>query len=426
MERLIIHKDRRYLQTKTGAPFFYLADTAWELFHRLTFEEACLYLEDRAAKGFTAIQAVALAELDGLNTPNANGDRPLQDNDPTRPDEAYFAHVDRVVAKANDLGLRLAMLPTWGDKWHPARGAGPCVFDRRNARAYGRFLGERYRDAGILWTLGGDRGVDSEEQLETVRAMAHGLKEGDGGRHLMTFHPPGGVSSSLYVHNEDWLDFHMIQSGHRRDRDNGRMVELDYRRLPRRPCLDGEPGYEDHPNHFNPERGWLGAWDCRKALWWAVLAGAAGHTYGCHDIWQMYEPGRKPISWARTPWREALALEGSAQMRHAKDLLLSRPLFDLVPDNHIVSASQREGRDRLQATRSRKGEFAYVYFASNRTATLDLTCLGSSDLRGRWLDPRTGRWRGEAFPVEGRAKAARLTPPPWGEDWVLLAELGPA
>lgn len=59
---------RRYLVNERGAPFFYLGDTAWELFHRLTREEAEQYLQDRASKGFTVIQAVALAELDGLRT----------------------------------------------------------------------------------------------------------------------------------------------------------------------------------------------------------------------------------------------------------------------------------------------------------------------------------------------------------------------
>ena len=52
----------RHLQTSEGEPFFYLGDTAWALFHRLTREEAEIYLRDRADKGFTVIQAVALAE----------------------------------------------------------------------------------------------------------------------------------------------------------------------------------------------------------------------------------------------------------------------------------------------------------------------------------------------------------------------------
>src|SRR6476469_3803244 len=94
---LKVSDNRRFLVHEDGSPFFYLGDTAWELFHRLTFSEAERYLRDRAAKGFTVIQAVALAELDGLRTPNMNGDLPLINGDPAQPNEAYFAHVDAVV-----------------------------------------------------------------------------------------------------------------------------------------------------------------------------------------------------------------------------------------------------------------------------------------------------------------------------------------
>src|SRR5215212_8624893 len=102
---LKVSDNRRFLVHDDGSPFFYLGDTAWELFHRLDREEAERYLKDRAAKGFTVIQAVVLAELDGLHDPNPYGHTPLIGDDPTKPDEDYFAHVDWIVAKAEDLGL---------------------------------------------------------------------------------------------------------------------------------------------------------------------------------------------------------------------------------------------------------------------------------------------------------------------------------
>ena len=74
---LNIAPDGLYFQRADGRPFFYLGDTAWALFHRLTLEEADRYLRDRAEKGFTVVQAVALSELDGLKQPNANGDMAL-------------------------------------------------------------------------------------------------------------------------------------------------------------------------------------------------------------------------------------------------------------------------------------------------------------------------------------------------------------
>src|SRR5688500_9684891 len=123
--RLKISENKRFLIQENGKPFFYLGDTAWELFHRLNREEADKYLEDRAKKGFTVIQAVALAELNGLNDPNPYGHKPLIDNDPAKPDvkdgpqNDYWDQVDHVVNKAEKLGLMIGFLPSWGDKWNP-------------------------------------------------------------------------------------------------------------------------------------------------------------------------------------------------------------------------------------------------------------------------------------------------------------------
>jgi hypothetical protein len=59
--QLSVSANKRFLVTKDGKPFFWLGDTAWELFHRLSREEADKYLKNRAEKGFTVIQAVALS-----------------------------------------------------------------------------------------------------------------------------------------------------------------------------------------------------------------------------------------------------------------------------------------------------------------------------------------------------------------------------
>src|SRR5581483_1015563 len=164
LPRLRVSDNKRFLVTADGRPFFWLGDTAWELFHRLNREEAVIYLDNRAARRFTVVQAVALAELDGLNTPNAYGHRPLRNNDPATPDvkdgpeNDYWDHVDFVVNEAASRGIYVALLPTWGDKWNIDRGAGPEIFTPQNAETYGRWLGARYRTtSNIIWVLGGDR-----------------------------------------------------------------------------------------------------------------------------------------------------------------------------------------------------------------------------------------------------------------------------
>jgi hypothetical protein len=417
---LKISDNRRFLVHDDGSPFFYLADTAWELFHRLTLDEAERYLADRAAKGFTVIQAVALAEIDGLHTPNMRGDLPLIDDDPARPNEAYFAHIDSVVETAASLGLTIGMLPTWGDKWNKKWGVGPEIFTPENARAYGLWLGRRYANSPLIWILGGDRPIESEDHRAIIRSMAEGLREGDGGRHLMTFHTWGPHASSEYVHDEAWLDFHTCQSGHKRNRENWRFIEADYARAPTRPCMDMEPGYEDAQDDIlNLDGGYLDDYEVRKALYWALFAGAHGHTYGCWPIWLMWRPGL-PAMLARRPWYEALQLPGSHQVQHARALLLSRPFLSRIPDQSLIVSDVGAGTHHVRATRDAGGSYALVYLPCGKPVELDLSRLAGERLACHWYDPRTGLAR--SFGVLERQARVSFTPPAGGPDWVLVLD----
>ena len=115
--KLQVAANNHYLAYEDGSPFFYLGDTAWELFHRLNREEAQLYLKNRADKGFTVIQSVVIAELGTTDVPNAYGELPLINRDPAKPNQAYFRHVDDILGYAEELGLFIGMLPTWGSVW---------------------------------------------------------------------------------------------------------------------------------------------------------------------------------------------------------------------------------------------------------------------------------------------------------------------
>ena len=53
-----VSKDGRHFIDKTGAPFFWLGDTAWPLFAQYSTSQAEAYLTNRGEKGFTVIQDV--------------------------------------------------------------------------------------------------------------------------------------------------------------------------------------------------------------------------------------------------------------------------------------------------------------------------------------------------------------------------------
>ncbi len=417
---LMVSDNHRYL-LDDGAPFFWLGDTAWELFHRLDRDEADLYLRDRAVKGYNVIQAVALAEFDGLTEPNRYGHLPLIDQDPARPNEAYFEHVDWIVARCGELGMYCGLLPTWGDKVNKKWGKGPEVFTPENARVYGEWLGRRYRDARIVWISGGDRPSEEERHFAIYRALAEGLRAGDGGAHLITYHPSGFSSSSRFYHADTWLNLNMIQSGHgARDIDTGQFVAHDLGLEPAKPTLDGEPCYEDHPINWNPELGWFDEYDVRKAVYRSVFAGACGVTYGCHDIWQFFSERHPPVSHARTPWRQALALPASGQMLHLKRLMLSRPYLSRIPDAGLLVDPPDDPPARCAATRDADGSYALIYTPLGRPVKVDLTHLAPR-LTAWWYSPRDAAcpWTGE---VTGGQH--EFTPPSSGpgHDWVLVLD----
>jgi hypothetical protein len=428
--RLKVSDDKHFIVKEDGSPFFYLGDTAWELFHRLNREEAERYLKNRADKQFTVIQAVVLAELDGLNDPNPYGQKPLIDNDPTKPNEAYFKHVDFIVDKAEQLGLFIGMLPTWGDKWRNAADKGG-IFTPQNAGPYGEFLGKRYKDKPIIWILGGDRPIDNDNHRAILKAMAEGLRRGDGGTHLITFHPPGGQGSSKWLHNEPWLDFNMRQNGHVPE-FTGRydQIRADYDRTdPVKPVIDGEPIYEDHPVSFRPkELGHSVAADVRRPLYWDLFGGACGHTYGHHSVWQMYAKGRNPINGPLMPWSEAIDQPGAAQMQHGRRLIESRPILMRIPDDAIVvtdavpTSVPGAGTRRYAATRDKDGTYAFVYAPVGRPFSVKMSVIRGEKAKAWWFNPRTGKAEsiGE-FSTQGDR---RFTPPDSGEllDWVLVLD----
>lgn len=437
---LRVSENRRFLVHRDGTPFLWIGDTAWELVHRGTREEIERYLEKRRAQGFTVVKTVLLAEFGGVETPNAYGHLPLAGGDPARPDvrpgpaNDYWDHVDFAVDAAAKKGLTMGLLPTWGDKVWPAGAGTPSpAFNPSNARAYGRFLGRRYRDRpNLIWILGGDRAVAGPgvDTAPVWRAMSAGLAEGDGGRHLQSFHPWRPDSSSRWFHGDKWLAFNMLQSGHgARDFPNWARIAGDFALWPPKPCLDGEPRYEDHPVNHRAELGYFDDYDVRQAAYWAVFAGALGHTYGNHNVWQMYVPGRAlSRTQPRTPWPEALDQRGAWSMLPLRRLLLSRPFLTRVPDPSVVVSGHGEGADHVEAARDQNGTYAFVYLPTGKPVRVDLRKIGGARVRAWWFDPRTGKAT-DAGTLEApdRSRFHHAFTPPVdyvgrGQDWVLVLD----
>lgn len=428
---LSVSANARYLEAG-GTPFFWLGDTAWLLLSRLNREETEHYLATRKRQGFNVVQVMVLH----TNKMTSRYDAPaLVDGDPGRPrttpgkDPAkpgeydYWDHLDWVVERAAAHGIYLALVPAWGDL------AMERQLNEKNVERYGRFMAERYgKAANVIWLNGGDTRSEMRNAVwdvlgTTIKKIAP--------KQLMTFHPIGRTASSWQWHQAPWLDFNMFQSGHRSyaqegpnaiGEDNWRYVEQDLARTPPKPTIDGEPSYENIPHglHEKSQPRWQAA-DVRRYGWWAVMAGAFGHTYGENHVMQFFLTGADTANFEpNLHWDKALEAPGANQMRHLRTLIESRPMLERVPDPSLI-ADNGVRYDRVLASRGNSYAFAYTY--TGRPFTVKLGRISGRQVRAAWYSPRDGGFTPVGtFPNRGER---RFDPPGEtapGNDWVLVLD----
>ncbi|MDP3684585.1 MAG: DUF4038 domain-containing protein, partial [Ignavibacteria bacterium] len=249
----------------------------------------------------------------------------------------------------------------------------------------------------------------------------------------ITFHPFGRTQSSSWFQEAVWLDINMFTSGHRRydqddtpkkyGEDNWRYVLDDLSKTPAKPTLDGEPSYEAIPQglHDHSQPYWSAS-DVRRYAYWSVFAGACGHVYGQNSVRQVYKQGEnKPESGAKLSFFDALDDTGSFHMQYVKKLILSRPYFDRVNDQTIVSGDEGEKYDRILVSKGKSFLMAYTY--TGRNFTINMGSISGSEINAWWFNPRTG----EASKLGTfKNQGSKLFDPPGtradGNDWVLVLD----
>lgn len=384
-------------------PFFWLADTAWLLFHKLTLEESENYLRNRKELGFNIILADF---IHGGDQKNRAGQAALTEDDLARPaaDSGFWLHVDQVIAIAERLGLYMGILPVWGSSIVKSG-----KLNMGNVDAYMDFVLSRYHNASnLIWIVGGD--VRGDVAPEVFCRMGQRMKADNPDR-LVGYHPFGRTTSAFWFHQEAWLDFNLFQSGHRRydqkdlgawddnneregwfGEDNWRYVERDRERIPARPVLDGEPSYEGIPQglHDSTQPYWQAA-DVRRYAYWSVLAGAAGHTYGHNSVMQFYgDLSRKGAYGAKSLWTDAVHHPGGSQMAFLKALMESVDYINGRPVQEYLLCEQGEKYDRIQLFGGEDFLIAYTY--TGREIRLSLKAYEGKELAAYWMDPVTGRF----------------------------------
>lgn len=392
-----VSENGRYFVDGRGKPFYFLADTQWELFRRYSLEDAKFILENRKAKGFTVVM-VMLTGVGPGTEPNLTGERPWINEDPASPNPAYFAHVDAVlkVAQENDLQLLIGI-------YHQTYGTRMTL---NNARPWAAWVTSRYRDTpNILWTLYPKANEDSRPLI--VR-LAEGIQEGDRGTHLVSMHPDPAPASSGFMHGEAWLSFNSIQVW----KDLRLIYPMsleDYNRSPRKPAtmLEGvyeageEYGFAITPLHL------------RREAYYTCLAGGF-HGYGHNHSWRV-----------RPAWRAALDDPGARQMTILKNIFTSLPeWWTMVPDQTVFDrGGSIQGEALNLGARSTTGRWLLCYLAGEPNVSVNLSRISTgAQTSAVWIDPATGdRLSIGTFPASGTREFSR--PADWADAVLLVRSL---
>jgi len=389
-----VSENRRYFVDQNGDPVFWLGTTQWQIFREYTLDEVRTTLQRIKANGFAFVQAMLMGVGDGTQ-PNVYGEKPWINNDPLTPNEAYFRHVDAVIqaARKNNVVFSVTLYHQRYRKYITVK----------NARAWAKWLAQRYKHVpNIVWSMTPEA---RQEFVPVLRELAAGLKEGDGGYHIITFKPDPAPYSSSFIHEEAWLDFNSMQTWNSVQLIYP-MVTKDYNLKPVKPVLMAEGAYEQGSEYgFDVTPLWI-----RRQAYYSYLAGAH-HTYGHNDSWRVLPT-----------WKKALDAPGAVQMGILKKIFLARvEWWNLVPDQTIfASGGKTSGRVLNLSARHKDGKWVMVYLGSKSSFSTNMNKIASAKVNAFWIDPKTG----DSVPI-GKFSNSGIqsfsTPAEW-EDALLILE----
>ncbi|WP_406693782.1 DUF4038 domain-containing protein [Singulisphaera sp. Ch08] len=409
-----------HLEHADSRPFFWLGDTVWNGPLLSEADDWAHFLKDRAEKRFTVIQFNAIAPWRTAPTDGEGQVALVAEKGRLEINPRYFRRLDQRMNAINDQGLVAAPVLLWANQ---REDLGNTLSEEDAIRLI-RYQVARYGAHHVAWILAGDnsyKGKSSERWKRIGRAVF-----GESPHAPVTTHPTGMNWPWESWREERWLDFLGDQSGHGDDAGTLRWIHSGpphehWRTEPHRPVINLEPPYEDHRAYQSRQPH--SAYNVRRAVYWSLLSTpTAGVTYGAHGIWSWQtETGKEPRGHAGTgiarPWREAMALPGSEQMKHVAELFTALPWTRLRPDQELLTR-QPGGDDPAHfvgSARTEEGDLAILYLPVGGEVSLQSQRLANT-ISAQWIDPRTGKR------VPARSESDFRYRAPDNQDWILLLQ----
>jgi len=415
---LKVSRNGRYLVDQRNVPFMVVGDSPQSMIGNLSLADAAGYVANRKAAGFNALWINLLCvgytgcredgtTFDGIAPFTTPGDL-------STPNPAYFERADAMIRLAARAGMAVFLDPIETGGWLGALRAN----GEAKARAYGRFVGERYKSiANIVWLNGNDFQTwrnRSDDSL--VLAVAEGIRSVDPG-HIQTVELDVPRSNSR--DDPRWRPVIELDSAYTYFATYAEVLRA-YNRTPPMPVYMVEAGYEFEKNLPFVSKGDPPI--LRRQAYWTMLSGATGQFFGSAYIW--------PFA---TGWKSHLDTPGNVQFGYVAKLFAPLQWFRLVPDqtHKIVTAgygtfapnANVASSDYVTTASTPDGRLAVSYLPAGGTIVVDMARFAGR-VRARWYDPAKGKYqpvRGTPFRNAGKVRLRTPGKNADGDaDWVLV------
>jgi hypothetical protein len=406
--------------TKKLKTIFYLADTAWNGVLLSREADWYEYLDDRAAKGFTAIQFVVMPWAGA--TANAEAEVAYR-HDPTLgylPNHDFFIRIDQRIAAINARGMLAVPVLAWAANFGESGRLNPGI--ALPVKALAELIDyqvKRLKDHHVLWILAGDgryAGLRSFRWKRIGRKVFEPLPN----HAPVAMHPMGHHWPYPSFRREGWLDVLGYQTSHSSDDRTLHWMQTGPATVgwdrDRRPRINLEPCYEGIRNWATG--GTFTDGDVRRAMYNSLLnTPTAGVSYGAHGIWSWQTEPAEPLNHAGVgvarPWREAMNFPGSHDVQRLAEFCTSVNWWTLRPAPDLLLSQPGKSDPRRFVSISAGDGLIIAYLPQGGTIELDPSRLAG--MKSQWFNPRTAE-RSPAEVVAGRVSAQN------DGDWVLLLQ----
>ncbi|NMA65201.1 MAG: DUF4038 domain-containing protein [Clostridiaceae bacterium] len=334
-------------------PFFWLGDTVWSATAKSNIDEWKEYIKYRSSQGFNMVQINSLPQYDASGEEarapflmNTEGEWDLNSINPE-----YFKYLDELMTITKEAGMYTAMVVVWYTYiekiYEPdEKPSKKARFNNETVYHFARYLAARYASFGTIWLISGDSNYNEvKEDISVYKTAAKTISEFTPHSLLATAHLSGNMTTPEVLNKEEWLNFHMYQSGHTIDGLNvtKKYAEKNRSLRPIRPVLNGEPCYEKIGYIEVKDR--VEQKDVRDVAWTSILAGGnAGITYGAHGLWTWHRKGEEfpyQSSWMSLyEWKEALKFNGANDVARMKEFFIKIPWWELEPRRDLIDSTQ--------------------------------------------------------------------------------------